>query len=595
MAQVVDLLGWLALAAYAGLALLALREWGRRRVRAAAWAAAAFGTLALALLVTRMLPADPGFLLERLVGRSAVAAVVLFPFFLYRFSASFRPPSRGAERLLTRLTYVVVAWTYLAPPFPDPGEPYSLGQAAYLAAFLTHWAALSAVVAFRLWRAGEGQPSLARRRMRLFAVAAALLTLGIFVSAAGSTPESAVRGVARGIGIAGAVCFLLALAPPWIVRVAWRRPEQERVRQAIGELMRATSEEEVAQRVLRPMVEVVGARGAALFAADGRLVGVEGLDAATAERLAAGGADAATGEPERVAFEGGLVLLWTSPYAPYFGEDEVSLLRSLGELTGLALDRSRLFAQEREARAALERADEIKSNFIALAAHELRTPVAAVHGVAETLHARGAELAEEQRVELRRMLLAQSTRLRLLVEQLLDLSRLEADAITIDPRPLPVRERVEEVVAFAADEPETVVVAIPGDLEAPLDPAAFDRILTNLVVNAHRYGAPPIRVSAELRDRHFRLTVEDRGPGVPPELVPDLFERFTRGDAARAGGIGTGLGLAIARSYAQAHRGDLLYEPAEPHGARFQLVLPVEPDEAEAHVLARSRPPKVSA
>jgi signal transduction histidine kinase len=83
-------------------------------------------------------------------------------------------------------------------------------------------------------------------------------------------------------------------------------------------------------------------------------------------------------------------------------------------------------------------------------------------------------------------------------------------------------------------------------------------------------------VRAERTDRHFRLTVEDRGIGVAPDFVPDLFERFSRSDGSRANAVGTGLGLAIARSYARAHGGDLLYEDAVPHGARFQLVLPAQ-------------------
>jgi len=70
------------------------------------------------------------------------------------------------------------------------------------------------------------------------------------------------------------------------------------------------------------------------------------------------------------------------------------------------------------------------------------------------------------------------------------------------------------------------------------------------------------------------VRIEDRGDGVPPQFVPELFERFTRSGRERVGG--TGLGLAIARSYARAHDGDLVYEEAEPHGARFQLVLPVK-------------------
>ena len=86
---------------------------------------------------------------------------------------------------------------------------------------------------------------------------------------------------------------------------------------------------------------------------------------------------------------------------------------------------------------------------------------------------------------------------------------------------------------------------------------------------------------AEQRDRRFRLVVEDHGRGVAPQFVPRLFDRFTRSEGSAAGRRGAGLGLAIARTYARAHDGDVLYEPAEPSGARFLLVLP-QPASAEA-------------
>ena len=169
----------------------------------------------------------------------------------------------------------------------------------------------------------------------------------------------------------------------------------------------------------------------------------------------------------------------------------------------------------------------------------------------------------------------QMGRLALLVDQLLDLSRLDADAVAIEPTRFHVRTRVEELVAAAVGESAgRIEVAIDPELEADADPVAFDRIVSNLVTNALRYGQPPIVVDARQTDRHFRLSVEDRGVGVPIAFVPDLFERFTRSGDARERSAGTGLGLAIARSYAHAHRGDLLYEAAEPTGARFQLVLP---------------------
>jgi signal transduction histidine kinase len=138
-----------------------------------------------------------------------------------------------------------------------------------------------------------------------------------------------------------------------------------------------------------------------------------------------------------------------------------------------------------------------------------------------------------------------------------------------------VRERVEEIVGTAAANRRGAVrVDVPDGLEANVDPAAFDRILSNLITNAFRYGEPPVIVTAEQSDNHLRIAVEDRGRGVAPEFVPDLFERFSRSDSSRSISGGTGLGLAIARSYAVAHAGDLRYEPADPHGARFQLVLP---------------------
>jgi two-component system sensor histidine kinase MtrB len=106
-----------------------------------------------------------------------------------------------------------------------------------------------------------------------------------------------------------------------------------------------------------------------------------------------------------------------------------------------------------------------------------------------------------------------------------------------------------------------------------LDGLAFDRIVSNLIANALRYGLRPIAVSASAHDRHFRLAVEDHGAGVPEALEPQLFDRFTRGE--NAGKSGAGLGLSIARAYAHAHGGELLYRSANPHGARFELVVPM--------------------
>jgi signal transduction histidine kinase len=234
------------------------------------------------------------------------------------------------------------------------------------------------------------------------------------------------------------------------------------------------------------------------------------------------------------------------------------------------------FLEQTVAHDDLELAGEFKSDFISLAAHELRTPTAAVCGIATTLHQRGDTLTAEQRRSLCQVLDEQGSRLHRLVDQLLDLSRLEGASLRISPSSLAVLERTEEIVRSVAGERwDEIEIRIDPALIMEGDGVAFDRIVSNLIVNALRYGGAPIAVSASARDRHFRLAVEDGGPGVPEDLQAQLFERFTRGDNVTKSGAG--LGLSIARSYAHAHGGELLYADATPHGARFELVVPIAP------------------
>lgn len=589
MQQVVEYGGYVNLVLFTAVALVALRQWRLGRGRAGLWAALTFGTLALVIDVAPLLDETPDRPLETFAQRTLIAVLVLFPYLLYRFSTAFEPPTRWLERWLGLMTLVLLVWTYALPDVPAEDEPRSAAFVAYVIAFLFHWTALAVVVAVRLWRGGRKAPTVARRRLQLLAGACAAITLAILVAGAGAEESTALEAATTVLASLSALAFLLGLSPPPILRLAWRRPEQQRLQDAIASLMGAASEEQVAQQVAAPMAAIVGARAVALVDPGDKVIGAYGASDEMLER------ETPSDEKEIVELGAafGRLVVWTSPYAPYFGGEELRLLRTLGALTGLALDRARLYAHEREARLALERADELKSNFIALAAHELRTPVTSINGVIETLHARGSLLAEEQRVLLRQMLREQGRRLAVLVEQLLDLSRLDAEAISIDPEVVSVRKRVEELVRSTAGERvDDVQVEVPDDLEASVDASAFDRILSNLVANALRYGEPPVIVRAEQRDRHFRLAVEDRGPGVPPEFVPDLFERFTRSERGRERGIGTGLGLAIARSYANAHSGELVYEPASPNGARFELVLPSgngDVDDVRAHRLRSYR------
>jgi signal transduction histidine kinase len=245
-----------------------------------------------------------------------------------------------------------------------------------------------------------------------------------------------------------------------------------------------------------------------------------------------------------------------------FTLEDQALLQHVASRAALAIEKARIHEET-------VRLDQLKLNFVAVASHELRTPATAIYGITATLRHRRDELTEETLTELEETLWAQVNRLRLLIEQLLDLSRLDAKAIAIEPQPIGLRALLAEIAA-EADPGGEVQIDVPEGLEVHADRLAIERIMGNLVRNALRYGAPPVLVRAHPMDTYLRVSVEDEGEGVPPELVPRLFERFERGSV----GEGSGLGLSIAQAYARAHGGDLIYDRSESGGARFELILP---------------------
>jgi len=251
-----------------------------------------------------------------------------------------------------------------------------------------------------------------------------------------------------------------------------------------------------------------------------------------------------------------------------FGPQDVEFLQIVADRVARAIDRALLYAE-------VVRLTDVQREFVTLAAHELRTPATSVYGLATTLTKRRGQLDPATVEELQDALYEQSDRMRRLVDQLLDLSRLEARTLEIRRAPVALRPQLEQIVNAVTQGRTDVEIDVPPDLAATIDLGAVERVVTNLLTNAMRYGAPPITVSAVNRDRHIRIAVEDCGEGVGEDFVPYLFERFRRSDTVTGGSSGSGLGLAIARSYAQAHGGDLIYDSSG-KGARFELVIPAE-------------------
>lgn len=243
----------------------------------------------------------------------------------------------------------------------------------------------------------------------------------------------------------------------------------------------------------------------------------------------------------------------------------------------------------------------VRSEFLTTVTHELRTPIAALRLLAERL-VEGQVKDHDRRAEYHAMLASEATRLSALVENVLDLGRMERGERSYDRRRVPVRELVADaarVVAtlarakglrFAVDDRS-------GDAELDADRNAIQQALLNLCDNAQKYGASgtgetdsgesggELSLEALADGGWIHLRVRDRGPGVPDDERERIFERFVRGRAHAHGGVpGAGLGLHLARAIARAHGGELACEPrTDGPGACFRLSLPRAPaDEARS-------------
>ena len=318
-------------------------------------------------------------------------------------------------------------------------------------------------------------------------------------------------------------------------------------------------EEEVEQGVRIP----VGKGFAGRVAADGRPVILADVDHADVLNpiLREKGIKSLVGVPLRVQNDVIGVLHVGTLVHRAFTKADVELLSLVADRVAVAVERGRLHEQT----AALE---ELRSNFVAIASHELRTPASAIYGIFATLA--GLELPSEAREELLQVGYQQAERMRRLTEQLLDLSQLDARRVTVNPEPLVIRDALAEIVEATVPRDLQVELDVDPRVVAAVDPMVLDRIISNLVINASRYGIPPIVLSAEAQDRRLRIAVEDHGPGIPEGLRPHIFERFARSADAR----GPGLGLTIARAYARIHGGELVLAPPRTAGARFVLTVP---------------------
>ncbi|MEU9831475.1 HAMP domain-containing sensor histidine kinase [Streptosporangium sp. NPDC048047] len=243
---------------------------------------------------------------------------------------------------------------------------------------------------------------------------------------------------------------------------------------------------------------------------------------------------------------------------PVHGQDELAQLTATFNDTAAALERSVSELRSLEA---------MSRRFVADVSHELRTPLTAMTAVTDMLSEEAERLPAEPAAAVR-LVLREIRRLRTLVEQLIETSRFDSGAATLNAEAVDVADVIGDCLEMRGWS-DRVEVDVPRALAFSADPRRLDVIVANLVGNALRHGEPPVVVTARRAPGGLEVKVRDHGPGIPASDLPHVFNRFYKA----SGGDGSGLGLSIARANAELHGGTVSARAQDP-GVLFTVWLP---------------------
>lgn len=230
--------------------------------------------------------------------------------------------------------------------------------------------------------------------------------------------------------------------------------------------------------------------------------------------------------------------------------------------------------QRKQSEHDLEAALDRQSAALAVAAHELHSPLAAIGVLAHVLSDQQVTMDIAERANLADRITDLAGRLQMLLRTLLTSMQIEADNAKAAPEPVRVLEVIIDQLALVSAAPKAMHVRCGPGVSAAVDRAELTMMLANYIDNALSYAEPPIEISGVERTDWTEIEVRDNGPGVTKAFEPLLFERFARAPEAERQGAGIGLGLWIVRTLARSAGGDAWFEPAEGGGSRFLLRLP---------------------
>lgn len=578
----------------------------RSRSRLGFHVALFFGAIAIAVVLALLSGAD-GDNAPRLVRSSQGLLIMALPYLLLRLLHDLDGVALALLRCAeVGLVLSAVALYGFAPPYPD----------GLVLPLVAYFVTLQSYVSVRFVLTAKGSRGLIKRRLQWVAagsllIAAAILLAGLHAIV--PVAEGSVEGVTAALGLASAVSYYVGFATPGVLKRGWRATDLREFLElssgAVG-VEQLSSSRDLAAALEQRVAAMVGANRAVILLWDEH-----------AERLTVRGEPirVESGQPERffafrvfkeqrarftpdatrddpgnaeVYRETGSRAIFAAPITfrerrlgvlvafgarpSLFAQDDLDLVRVLAEQIGSFLV-FREFLERASALEAQERANELREEFLAAAAHDLKTPLTVLVGEVQLMRreARANPELGEWHERLERMD-ATARRMRRLIDDLLDASRVEQDGFVRELKPVDLgslaREVADSLIApshsITVDAPP---VAVTGDRER------LRQVFTNLLENAVKYspGGGAIAVRVEASGDDGLLTVSDQGIGVPQADQVAVFERFQRGSnlaGVRSGGMG--IGLYLCRRIVEEHGGRISLQSRPGEGATFTVTLP---------------------
>lgn len=608
----ISVLRWIAAIGFVLIGTITLGDWLRTRNRIRGIIATSVGFLGLVVILSQVLTAAPvQRLLYTIPWVGAVSTDVLLISLalsglgFYLFRTALFPAHAMTNRIVGGMVGLSILGT-IATPIPIGQNMDSIGFAPFIAVLYTIilWIVLVAATVVHLWMKSYGLPSVQRSRLRSLAIGYGLLVAILVVALVGGTVLSvnflneALREL---LIIAFVPCVYTCLYPPKKLRILWRLGEEEDFARELNDLVRLTpTPQQLAERSVEWAANLVGAEGCAFLDSTGEVIATYNMTADQARAL--GQLDTNSGASNRhpviripihLGEAPGYMVMETGPITPEFGQDEILRLELYTLNLGAAYSRVKLIEHLRQTQEEAVAANKAKSAFLSHMSHELRTPLGAILGFSEVL-TDGLEgpLTAAQHDDVERIH-SSGKHLLSLLDQVLDLSRIEAGRMELFPIDISLDSLITKTMQTLGSlvKKDVFTLTYHGEVDylVYVDPQKVRQVVYNLLNNAIKFtDRGSVTVTTRLGENGMVIVdVADTGIGIATDDITMVFNEFQQAQPSNTHPRGgSGLGLAICKSIVELHGGKIWCTSALGVGSTFSFTLPL----ADPSKVTRVRP-----